>query len=1190
VQQKPTIQEHTFDKTEIESKIGTLLDRLQQQVINRQISWESIPDNYLDEGVNFLKFYQSEIIDWKDHSIVPDNRMLGNPGKWTYLKNSGLDYLSTIYQDTDGYVIAVIVWLKKDYKISNRYLQPTLNKAFFDNRNVTLSEPSYTSLPIIYKDIPLFGLVYITTNSDVIQSIFVIVLIILAISLFIVAIFGIYQSLIKLNRLNSALISVIALISILRLSLLLLRFPSDFFAYPITDASFFASSWFNPSMLDYIINYFLLLLVVYLLFIHYIRLTWLKNTTRKKISYRILVATIFYLLILFSGLLIWVNYQTIYHNSSISLDITDSIKIESLRLLAYVSIIITSIIFLLVAHICLQSIRLFLTFKYQLISLLFSGIVFISINVYNNQYFIIPFIIVLLYLLLIQFSKLYRSTVNISFNSFLYFFTMVFCTSVMGTAAIIYFEREDQSSMQRKFANEFLLEGDDLAEFLLSEAKQGIVNDLFIQSRLASPFLSKETIRQKIRQIYLSRYFDKYNVEVLLYNANGLPFDQREMPTLPLLIASLEANAQRTDYENLYFISDTGRDIFKRYFTLIPVERNNALLGFIVIDLTLKRVIPDNVYPELLVDTRFLQPYRDFNFSYAIYENHQLQYYSGDFDYNNEVVKQLININAAPTKGLVINNYLHNVIQDEGNRIAVVSTQWDSAEKVLAGFSFLFLTHLSVMLLIIIILGLYALSTGNRLNYSTRIQLYLNLAFFLPLIIMSITVLGIMSSSFRQEQSQEYLEKARILSLRVQQLIEEYSNSDQDDLAQRVTSLAALANVEMNIYDVNGLLLLSSQPQIFDKNIQSIYLNPLAKLEIIDKARQSTVLEERISELRYYNAYAALRSSGSGKLVGVLSIPYYDSGFHIERARIKVLTNIINVFTLLFFVFLLISFFASKWLTFPLRFITQKLKRTTLTGQNLPLVWEAQDEIGIMVTEYNRMLDNLEKSKTQLERSQLEAAWREIAQQVAHEIKNPLTPMKLTLQHLQNMLQNAEIDKTKTEKSLQALLKEVDTLNGIASSFSAFAKMPKPAQNKVDLVQSIKNAVELYSNQGYVDIQLDLQVEHAFILADEQLLSRILSNLFLNALQSSNDNKSVQVTVTLLQKDNTFEIHIRDNGRGISEEMKEKIFLPRFTTKHSGSGIGLAIVKQGIEYFNGKIWFESKQSKGSVFYISFPAI
>ncbi len=1188
-QGKQPLGAKTAETETIQARLNRILDQIQLELITPKTSWSDIPESLLNRGVNVIKVKEGNILEWKDHAIVADIRMLGTLDRWTYFKNPSFDYLSRIYIDVDDNVLAVIVLLKKDYKISNRYLSPFSNAEIFDRDNVQILFPSSEDGAIYYRSDLLFNVLLPSSVASEEYNNYLLYIVLLAIVLFSSGILFLINQLIRKRQFGFAVLSLFILIVLLRALLLWIRFPAAFIDHPVTNPAYFASSWISPSMIDLLLNAFLLLILVYTLFGFYTRLKVLRDLYFAPVWVKILSVTALFALILFSFLLIWVSYQSIYHNSAISFDITDSIRFDLLRVLAFLGIVLISAVFFFLTHIVIQVSRLALKSRtLRSVSWLLALVIFVVINVYNKQFYFTPLLIVVIYLIIVNLLNLYKTASKISFMSFVYFFTMAFCSSLVGTFAIIHFEAEEQSSMQRKFANEFLLERDDLAEFLLYEARPKIANDLFIQSRLSSPFLSKETIKQKIKQVYLSRYFDKYNVDVKLFSSNGVSYDQRNIEGLPDLLSRIQEDTQRTGYNNIYFISDAGRDIFKRYFTLIPIERHGTLTGFVVLDLSLKRIIPDNVYPELLVDTRFLQPYRDRNFSFALFENEKVQYTSGDFNYWTTIVQELFS-RTETNRGVNYEKYLHSLVEDEGGRIAIVSSRWNYMEKVTAGFSFLFLLHLAIILLLIVVYGLYSLITGSRLNYSARIQFYLNLAFFLPLIIMSITVLGLMSTSFREEQNEDFLERARNLAIRIQQVLDERDeSSESEELFQHVAEVASLANVELNIFDVSGKLYLSSQPQIYESHIQSIYLNPKAKSDIIDKAMQSVVIEERLGRLQFYNAYAALRSAGSGELLGVLSIPSYDSGYLIERARITVLANIMNVFTLLFFLFLLISFFTSKWLTFPLRFITQKLRRTTLTGQNQPLAWAAQDEIGLMVSEYNRMLKNLELSKTQLERSQLEAAWREIAQQVAHEIKNPLTPMKLTLQHLQHTLTTGEFDKQKYERSLDALLKEVDTLNGIASSFSTFAKMPKPIQTRLDLSMIVNNTAELYSSQGFSDIRIDELVQEAYIMADEQLLSRIVSNLVLNAIQAASDDETISVRLSLIRKGKEYVLSIKDNGRGISDEMKNKIFLPRFTTKQSGSGIGLAIVKQGVEYFNGKVWFESTSSKGTIFYISFP--
>jgi nitrogen fixation/metabolism regulation signal transduction histidine kinase len=284
-----------------------------------------------------------------------------------------------------------------------------------------------------------------------------------------------------------------------------------------------------------------------------------------------------------------------------------------------------------------------------------------------------------------------------------------------------------------------------------------------------------------------------------------------------------------------------------------------------------------------------------------------------------------------------------------------------------------------------------------------------------------------------------------------------------------------------------------------------------------------------------------------------------------------------------------ISYLASKLLTFPLSLITQKLKQTTLSDNNAPLIWEQDDEIGLMVKEYNKMVSNLAESKKALARTEKETAWREIARQVAHEIKNPLTPMKLTLQHLQRTLDTKDKDSA-IHKPINSLLYQIDTLSDIANSFSSFAQMPIPDHERYELSQLIRNTVNLHRNQDYGTFKVIVNDQEIYTIGDEQLMGRILSNLIINAFQSVAGHAPVIFVELKRINHNKLLIEVTDNGSGIPENIRDKIFMPNFTTKESGSGIGLAIAKHGIEHAGGKIWFETVLGKGTTFFIELPEV
>ena len=204
----------------------------------------------------------------------------------------------------------------------------------------------------------------------------------------------------------------------------------------------------------------------------------------------------------------------------------------------------------------------------------------------------------------------------------------------------------------------------------------------------------------------------------------------------------------------------------------------------------------------------------------------------------------------------------------------------------------------------------------------------------------------------------------------------------------QLTDLAKLTNLDANVFDAAGKLLATSQPQIFENNLLSSFIHPEA-LRKIKRGENVAIETEQVGTLEYYVSYAALKAPLTGKLIGILGIPFFQSAYSIEKVQITILANILNIFVLIFIVLVILSYFVSQWLTFPLKFITQSLQRTSLTKVNQPLTWKADDEIGLMVREYNQMLYKLSESKAELEQTQRERTWREIAQQVAHEIKNP---------------------------------------------------------------------------------------------------------------------------------------------------------------------------------------------------------
>jgi two-component system, NtrC family, nitrogen regulation sensor histidine kinase NtrY len=460
--------------------------------------------------------------------------------------------------------------------------------------------------------------------------------------------------------------------------------------------------------------------------------------------------------------------------------------------------------------------------------------------------------------------------------------------------------------------------------------------------------------------------------------------------------------------------------------------------------------------------------------------------------------------------------------------------------------------------------------------------LILNLAFFLPLLAVSIITLSLTTRSSQEQLNSEFLSKANRFGGTV--TLELNEDHDLAEFESRFTSLTTLANLDASVFHPDGRMLATSQPLIFENYLLSPYINPTA-LKRIKRGEKIFVSTEQVGRLQFNVVYTALLAPDTGERIGILGIPFFQSAASLEKMQIVILANILSIFTLIFLALLVISFLVTKWLTAPLRVIARTMGRVSLTGVNKPLQLQSNDEIGLMASEYNQMLIKLNASKQELERNQRERAWREIAQQVAHEIKNPLTPMKLTLQQLERTLQQENQQDAKLNKAVSLLLSQVNSLDDIASSFSSFAKMPEPVMASVDLVNLLHKVVHLHALEG--SILFDPVVSRAFVLADDQLLGRIFSNIILNGIQASRPGMVPEILVRIETHNMKYLISFTDNGKGIGQELVDKIFLPHFTTKQSGSGLGLAISKQGIEQMGGRIWFETSGA-GTTFTIELP--
>lgn len=1129
--------------------------------------------------IQFILIDETKILEWSDNHFIPSFYILSGEYNLKYVRLASGDFIVKRNVVDSTRSLITVIPLHIQYRISNDYLKPYWHPEIFENQNVVITLPELEQgYPVMINDQVIFKIRAIQEFSrDTKARSFAIGFLAVVIVLIVILIAGWIKDIAQTKPFTGFVI-LFGSLAALRAAMIFLQLPARFGALFLFDPKDFASSQLNPSLGDMLLNAIVVFVLCFYLFKNYKRFSFLSKSGNW-------IVTILSAICIFYGILYpSIVTQTIYNNSGITLSISQSLDFNILRITGFSILIVSWITAFLFVHVAVKLLTANERIRQISISILLGCLIFTGINELTGQQYSVAAITAVVYLVSVVSFATYNTLDRFQYATFVYFFIAVVCFAFAGANTIAYFENHQKAENQQRFAENFLVERDYFGEYLMREAADKISKDVFIQSRLTNPLIGKEAIKHKIQQVSLSGYFNRYNVFIFLYDQSGVPLPGESDTVNFNVLSKLYAREQfRTDYRNVFYVTDREDRALKKYVVLVPIKKRALVAGNILIELSLKRIIPENVYPELLVDNRFQQAYRPRELSYAIISSSQIEYSAGSFNYESLIENELANAGLY-SEGVFRGGYLHVGVEDVSGRLAIVSSPALPFMYRLADFSFLVLLGIGAVLIFLLVEGILHYSGSKNLFFSARIQLILNLAFFVPLVAVCLITLGLTAKSSQKQLKDDFLSKATQFGKTISLTIKNVGLNSQEDFENEFKNVTTLANLDANLYAPDGTLIATSQPLIFENQLLATYLDP-AVFRRMKRGEATFVSTDQAGSLEFYVAYSKVLSPDTGEMLGILGIPFFQSGASIEQMQITVLANIISIFTLVFIVLLIVSFFVTKWLTAPLSMITQTFGRISLTRTNKPLEWKSDDEIGLMVREYNHMLDTLSDSKRELEKNQREKAWREIAQQVAHEIKNPLTPMKLTLQQLERSLQHEDQSNDKLKKTVLSLLSQINSLDELASSFSSFAKMPEPVMKPIELVSLLNRIVNLHAQESKIEFTAELT--SAPIYADEQLLGRIFSNIILNGIQAVARGKNPKINVTLEAHDPYFTVLISDNGAGIDQELADKIFLPHFTTKKTGSGLGLAIARQGIEQMGGHISFKTS-SQGTTFRIDLP--
>ena len=474
-------------------------------------------------------------------------------------------------------------------------------------------------------------------------------------------------------------------------------------------------------------------------------------------------------------------------------------------------------------------------------------------------------------------------------------------------------------------------------------------------------------------------------------------------------------------------------------------------------------------------------------------------------------------------------------------------------------------------------------------NSSLKNRFYISI---LALVVFSLVVIGTTTFYFFKSQNTQYhlkriQRKERTVASSLQYFLNDLKPSQVNefitkDFDYKVREISDVNSLPIIIYNLSGELLINTNDTIFQEKFSSISL-PKKVMKKLNNEPIGRIVEPNLNG--DINSFSYAVNKMNQRMV-IINIPYHTSNFSNKTELWGFLKRLLNIFFLLFLGAGVLAYFLSTYITKSLAAVSQKIKSVEIGDNNDRLNWKNNDEIGVLVTAYNDMLNKLEISKEQLAQNERQNAWREMAKQVAHEIKNPLTPMKLSVQHLSRSLLLAEKSDERTLKDFQSkMVQQINVLSEIADEFSNYAELPKGNMKQLDLLKILQKTINLFKHESQVAFKINQDNISSFtILGDENQLIRVFNNLIQNSLQAMN-NKGL-IEINFIKTRANLVVHFMDNGPGIPLDIHQKIFEPKFTTKSKGKGLGLALVWQIISNHNAKISI-SNNSQGAHFIISF---
>ncbi|MBL0308508.1 MAG: HAMP domain-containing histidine kinase [Bacteroidetes bacterium] len=1142
-----------------------------------------------NQGIAIFYYHFDSLLFWTDHhTFLPSSPgALPNGTSFLKLKNGWYVVIKHTVQKS-GKVMIGAAPIKWQYPFENHFLKNAFSAPLKLTEDIELSVQKLPgSVPIYNQHSDILFYIYRLEHKDGTQINFALLL--AQVMLLIIAFYYIHYFAVRIVHKKGFARGFIYLFisaGVIRAVLLILGQPSEFYHLELFQPKHYASSVFSKSLGDLFINSSILIWMV--LFAAFYRS---DSENRKPVSSLKAIASVVTIFLLTAGLL-WI-FKSLVIDSVISFEVYNILSLSPFSLLGLLSLSLLLMGHLIISKYLIHILRTSET-RWGIVVgvIIFCGIAFALSAVYSSYWQAIIFTALWCTFYILAIYRLMESSSGYSVKNLLIIISLY---SLLSAYLIENFYEHHERTYRKYFASKLVSERDFIAEFLFNDIYTRLEQDTFLRNYFANPITPKKEITDRLNSVYFSGYLNKYEIMAFAKNRSGLLLRNSDTTRIDYLLPSNLLGADSTD--RLFYTSDSSKNF--SYFSYIPYYEDTVLIGTLVIQLNPKNYYGQNVYPELLLGNNVSNLPNNRRYNYAIYHREQLVSQHGEYPYPYFWNKAFV-FSGLPYQYIDVGDWEHIIYQFGSDTKVIVTEHQEGLFEPIATFSYLFTFY---FLMAILVLGLFNLLNRSEVtqerfsffyvSFRTRINYSILLITVASFVIITLVTISFLKKQYDNNYSDRLLRKEKVIHSSIEYFLRQHEQATlllSDDnfrntLNFEITRQAEMNDIDVNIYSPDGDLIVASQPAIYDHGLVSRKMNPHAFFLLSSEKAAQTTEEENIGSLGYLATYAPIRDL-AGKTIAYLGIPYFTRSKNIYEDVSSFLVALMNAYVFLLICAALVAYFISNSITKPLTIISEKLRQLNLTKKNEPIQWNSRDEIGVLVKEYNKMISELENSAQELAKGEREIAWREMAKQIAHEIKNPLTPMKLSIQYLQRAIDSGDPNIAQLSRKVARTLEEqIENLSSIASAFSSFAKMPKTQNELINLNELLQSISDLFGREEKTFITFSTDSKSPVVFADKNQLVSVFNNLIKNALQSIPETRIGFVDIHVKEEDGWVVITVSDNGQGIPHELYEKVFVPNFTTKSSGTGLGLAITKQIIDGTGGRIWFESSENIGTTFYI-----